>query len=159
MSKYEELCRAYSDQHQAQLDYWQALQIRAVQIADGLWKYLEYPNKTFPDHDGKGVIPYVTMTKPGEDKECHFMDLPGSKGAVQFDVVVTLEEEPGLFPKSKVRFSFNIGSTGEVLRVWDKSGSIDVEAPIGSVGNEALYAQIFEALKSYLSQRPVLKKE
>ncbi len=159
MSKYEELCSALSEQTQAEQNYWQALQMRAAQLAAGLWKYLEYPSQTFKDHDGKGPTPYVALTKPGEDKECHFPYLPGSKGAIQFDLVVTLEEEPGLFPKSKVRFNFNIGSTGEVLRVWDDSGTVDVEMAIGSEGNEEVYAQIFEGLKTFLSSRPVYRKE
>lgn len=41
MSKYEELCSAYVDQNEAVRNYWQAHQLRAAQIAAGLWGYLE----------------------------------------------------------------------------------------------------------------------
>ncbi|MPQ83797.1 hypothetical protein F0170_07255 [Pseudomonas sp. MAFF 730085] len=159
MSKYDELCSALSEQTHAERNYWQALQVRAGQIASGLWTYLEFPSKTYKDFDGKQSYSYVALTKPGEDKDCHYPQLPGSKGAIHFDLLITLEEEPGCFPKSKVRFSLNVGSTGETLRVWDNSGNIDVDVPIGSDGNEEVYAQIFDALKKHLSYRPAFRKE
>jgi hypothetical protein len=157
MSRYEELCRAYSAQGEAEHNYWQALQLRAAQIASGLWTYLDYPSQTYKDIDQAGSVPYVLLTQPGEEKKTHFTHLPGSNSAIQFDLVITLEQEPNLFPKSKVRFALNIGSTGEVLRVWDSSKTIDVEVAIGSEENEEVYAQIFEGLKKHLAYRTVLE--
>lgn len=158
MTKYHELCSAFTDQGEAVRNYWEALQLRAGQIAIGLWQYLEYPQKNYLSLDGKTSEPYVVLTNRGEKKSCHFHELKGSNGAVQFDILVTVEENPGVFPKGTVRFSFNMGREGDSLRIWDDSGTIDTLTDIGSPGNENLYDQIFSALKVHLSSRPSLQK-
>lgn len=157
MSRYDELCSALGDHNQASRDYWDSLKLRAAQIADGLSKYLEYPFEKYPTLDGGGFTRYVLLTKPGEEQECYYVDLPCQDGAVQFDLIVTIEEKTNQFPKLKLRFPLHIGSNGNVLKVWNDHKTIAADIQIGDQNVDHLYASIFSAVKDFLQQRPILK--
>lgn len=157
MSKYDELCKALSDHNEASRDYWQTLQMQAAQIAAGLWKYLEYPSQSYAGHAGEGFLPYILLTRPGEEKGCQFLDLPGKDGAIQFDVIITVEVEQNHFPKTRLRYSFNIGKSGQVLKVWDVTGNITAEFPVENPDFEYLYEQIFLAIRTWLKARPSMQ--
>ncbi|NWB08940.1 hypothetical protein HX862_13595 [Pseudomonas sp. D5002] len=159
MSRYEELCRSYEDQDKAAIQYWQALQLKAVQIANGLRVYLEYPEKDYLGLDGVSKLPYVYVTNRGEKEEVsHFTELKGDRGAIDFDILITLEVAAGVFPKNLLRISMHIGSVDGLLRVWSDNPAIKADiVPSQPSSYDALYEQIFEALRTHLSDRPQLQ--
>lgn len=159
MSRYEELCRDFEDQDKAAIEYWQGLQLKAVQIANGLCVYLEYPEKDYLDLEGGGKSPYVYVTQRGEKDEVeHFTRLQGSNGAIDFDILITLESAAGVFPKNLVRMPMHIGSVDGILRVWSDTPDVKTDiVPTQPSSYDLLYKQIFDALKSHLSVRPRLQ--
>lgn len=156
MTKYSELSNAFAMQQQANLEYWQGLQIKAAQITAGFGGYLGLDSSTYKDLKG-GQVPYIQLRKHGGAEEVHFTALEGTKGAIHFDVAVTLESEPGVFPKSIVCIPLKIGQANQELVVWSDETDISSRIDLGSIDYSALHGQMFERLKEYLSARPALE--
>ncbi|WP_339451575.1 hypothetical protein [Pseudomonas sp. JAI120] len=159
MSRYEELRDAFNKQEEAAIAYWQGLQIKAEQITEGLSQYLEYPEKDYLDPDNKIKKRYIYMTKRGEkEKVRHFTDLEGARGAIDFDIIITLECAAGIFPKSLYRLAMHIGAVDGLLRVWSDTSGVSADiVPTQPSSYEVLYQQIFTVLKAQLEVRPSLE--
>lgn len=155
MTKYGELSAAFAMQQQANLDYWQGLQIKAAQITAGFGDYLGLESRTYEDLKG-GNVNYIQLRKHGGTEEVHFTELEGGKGAIHFAVAVTLESEPGVFPKSVFSIPLKIGKADQVLVVWSDETEISSRIELDLIDYSALYGQMFDRLKDYLSTRPTL---
>ncbi|NWE68962.1 hypothetical protein HX857_09610 [Pseudomonas gingeri] len=158
MSRYEDLRAAFIKQEEDEFEYWHDLQRRAVLFAKDLTEFLEYPKPDYEDLDGGKNHRYVYITKPGSKDEIrNFTELEGSRGAVDFDIVITLERDRGTYPKSLFRIAMHIGSANGLLRVWSDVANVKADIVKDQPSSyEALYQQIFEALKLQLAARSLL---
>jgi hypothetical protein len=159
MSRYEDLRSAFNKQEEEEREYWQGLQQRAALITKDLALFLEYPENDYLDLDEVTKRRYVYMTNPGKKEEVrHFTDLEGSRGAIDFDIIITLEVARDTFPKSLFRIAMHIGAVDGILRVWSDASSVKADiVPNQPSSYQVLYQQIFEVLKTQLAVRPVLE--